>query len=386
MNGLLMHLAESHNRDNQVRAWMKQVVGLSRDCEGNVELYVQYVGGAGPGSRKGILGYLLRFVRTMSARHHIATRIRELKVRARDIGDRRKRYGVTVPPAPARTIADTLAPQPGGPEEEEDLRRRELFNGEPPDTIEEDSNKVLECLLYKEFVYDVRIEREDDYNKRNYRLICIEGAGSVGKTTIARKVYEHPSVVSSFDHTVWINNGGLNREYDEVRREILQQLYLEHRIVSLSKDDEESQNSELLSGKSILIVIDAVDDYGIYRYGSSVRLSDVIYKDFEYYGVRSNSALIMTGGYSSDYFFAYTENLHEKTTFHTEKFHCETRPNFFRNRALSLAKCEGSAILAVLIKCYHDIFALQLFLSSAICQSSQGYGGTGNLMQFPRGE
>ena len=56
-------------------------------AKGGIGLYVQYVGGAGPGARKGVLGSLLRmlrFVRTMSARHRMATRIRELKVRARD--------------------------------------------------------------------------------------------------------------------------------------------------------------------------------------------------------------------------------------------------------------------------------------------------------------
>ena len=68
MNGLLLHLTEAHHRDHQVRAWMKQVVGLTRDCEGNVELYIQYVGGAGPGARKGVLGSLLRMLRFVHGR------------------------------------------------------------------------------------------------------------------------------------------------------------------------------------------------------------------------------------------------------------------------------------------------------------------------------
>lgn len=267
-------------------------------------------------------------MRTISARHRIATRIRELKVRARDVGDRRERYGVTVPPAPARTIADNSSSQPGGLEEEVDLPRRELLDGEPPDTIGEDSNKVLECLLYKEFVHDARIESEEEYNERHYRSICIEGAGSVGKTTIARKVYEHTSVVNSFDHMVWIYNRGLKRGYDEVRREILQQLHLQHRTVSLSKDDEESQNSELLSGKSILIVLDAVEDEK-HRYPVTNDFARGISNDFIRYGVRTNSALIMTGGYFINYSYIIRES-----TFHTEKFQCESRANFFQKQSI----------------------------------------------------
>ncbi|KAM3315387.1 hypothetical protein ACQJBY_033857 [Aegilops geniculata] len=347
MNGLLMHLAESHNRDNQVRAWMKQVAGLSRDCEGNVELYVQYVGGAGPGARKGVLGSLLRmlrFVRTMSARRRIATRIRELKVRARDVGDRRERYGVTVPPAPSRTIPDAPAPQPGGQEEEEDLRRRELLCGEPPDTREEDINKIIECLY-----------------ERN--LICIEGEGIVGKTDIAQKVFNHPSVVTNIRHRVWVNNGGLNREYHEVRKEILEQL--QHKMKSLREIGKHSRISEYMSYGNVLIVLDGVNDQPkdysslscseleAFTYNAvplSVHLSAGLYSDFR----QTDVFLIMTG----NHFY----NDHIRTGYYPKKFRCEARPNFFRNRALGLAKCEGSAVLAVLTKCYHGTLAAHLFL------------------------
>ncbi|XP_073352998.1 disease resistance protein PIK6-NP-like [Aegilops tauschii subsp. strangulata] len=282
MNGLLMHLAESHNRDNQVRAWMKQVAGLSRDCEGNVELYVQYVGGAGPGARKGVLGSLLRmlrFVRTMSARHRIATRIRELKVWRH---------------CPAGTISHH--PRCSG-----STARRTGGGGGSAETIESQS----------------------DYNKRKYRLICIEGEGSVGKTTIAQKVYEHTSVVRSFDHMVWINIVKSYRQYSELRREILQQLHPQSRMVSLWKDDKESQNSELLFGKSILVILDAV--------GGQAEFSCEINRDFRHYDVCANSALIMTGNYFGDW-------IGDDAGFHTKKFRCETRPIFFRTRALDLAK------------------------------------------------
>uniref|UniRef100_A0A0E0MHR0 Uncharacterized protein n=1 Tax=Oryza punctata TaxID=4537 RepID=A0A0E0MHR0_ORYPU len=117
MNGLLLHLTEAQHREHQVRAWMKQVVGLTRDCEAYVELYVQSVVGVGgahshrngdaadDGRRCVVLGVvhrlrrLVQLLRTVPARHRVATRIRELKVRARDVGDRRLRYGVTVPSA-----------------------------------------------------------------------------------------------------------------------------------------------------------------------------------------------------------------------------------------------------------------------------------------------
>ncbi|KAL6908083.1 hypothetical protein ACP4OV_002253 [Aristida adscensionis] len=45
MNSLILHLTDAQHRNHQVRTWTKQVVGLTRDCGGNVELYLQYVGG-----------------------------------------------------------------------------------------------------------------------------------------------------------------------------------------------------------------------------------------------------------------------------------------------------------------------------------------------------
>ena len=121
MSSLILQLTDAQHRDHLVRAWMKQVLGLTRDCEGNVLLYVHYVGSR-PG-KGGLFGYLrgvIRFLRTVPVRHRIATRIRELKVRAREVGDRRQRYGVTVPHA--------VNVEPS--HDEKDLQRRAvLFEG-----------------------------------------------------------------------------------------------------------------------------------------------------------------------------------------------------------------------------------------------------------------
>ena len=105
MNALLRHLKEAQHRNHLVRAWMKQVIGLAQDCEGNVELYLHHVGGPAPaddarGAGNCLLRHLhrlLRLLQSVPARHRIAMWIRELKVWERDVGDRRKRYGITVP-------------------------------------------------------------------------------------------------------------------------------------------------------------------------------------------------------------------------------------------------------------------------------------------------
>ncbi|KAF7087104.1 hypothetical protein CFC21_090322 [Triticum aestivum] len=133
MSSVLLHLTEANHLDRHVRAWMKQVVGLARNCEGNVELYIHSVTDAGHHA-SGPLGYLqcvIRYVRTIPERHRIATRIQELKVRAQDVGHRQLRYGITVPPAADQEdviFMDDDVQAPHGPEaEEEDARRRALL-------------------------------------------------------------------------------------------------------------------------------------------------------------------------------------------------------------------------------------------------------------------
>ncbi|XP_037424055.1 disease resistance protein PIK6-NP-like [Triticum dicoccoides] len=215
MNGLLLHLAEANHHDHQVRAWMKQVIGLTRDCDGNVELYIQYVAGSGH-QTTGLLGYLrriIRFVWTIPARRRVATRIRQLKVRARDVGDTRMRYGVIVPSAAdqddAIFNANFLDPLVAG--EEEDVHRRALSatDVEPPDDVnilvKESIDQMIEWL--KEAPVSVG-DREpqpriipilwNSHNPKEEEDLAVR---------LAQEVYQHPSLVASFDCKAWIRVG-----------------------------------------------------------------------------------------------------------------------------------------------------------------------------------
>ncbi|XP_006663025.2 uncharacterized protein LOC102718497 [Oryza brachyantha] len=104
MNSFLAHLARSApaggEHDEQVRTWMNQVRLLAQDCNNCIDLYV-YSGNPEIHRAKGRLRRHLWWVywsvRKMVAQHRAAVQLRQLKDRARDVGERRLRYGVEVP-------------------------------------------------------------------------------------------------------------------------------------------------------------------------------------------------------------------------------------------------------------------------------------------------
>ncbi|VAH00970.1 unnamed protein product [Triticum turgidum subsp. durum] len=104
MNSFLLHLARktprSGEHDEQVRTWMKQVRDLAHDCSNCIDVYLRRGNPAVYRARGILLGYVWWvpwFVKKTLAQHLAATQLRDLKARARDVGERRLRYGVEVP-------------------------------------------------------------------------------------------------------------------------------------------------------------------------------------------------------------------------------------------------------------------------------------------------
>ncbi|XP_039844731.1 disease resistance protein PIK6-NP-like [Panicum virgatum] len=192
MKSFLAHLGRTAppggEHDEQVRAWTNQVQLLAQDCNNCITTYRYYGDPDIHRARDGLRRYmwwLPWFVRKVAAQaqHDAAIRLRELKDQARDIGERRQRYGVEVParaagsgspfPVPFDDVDDE-AEQAVSPEEEEAvhgclravLEARSLddyFRGKLGDWMQDakkDKKKTMSVAIMAPHVDPDKVEKE----------------------------------------------------------------------------------------------------------------------------------------------------------------------------------------------------------------------------------
>lgn len=174
MSAFLRTLTMAEGLDDQVRIWMKQVREIAYDAEDCIDEFIHHLGTP---SGTGFLCRLISMLGTLGCRRRIAIQLQELKARARDVGERRSRYGVVLAknmlrgPRPQITKHTSLRLNP---------QLLALFTDEAQLVGIDEPRDVL-----------VRWLMEDD---PQLRVLAIVGFGGLGKTTLARMVCESPMV------------------------------------------------------------------------------------------------------------------------------------------------------------------------------------------------
>lgn len=156
---------------------MKQVREIAYDAEDCID---EFIHRSGDMSRVGFLRRVMSIIGTLGCHRRIAIQLQELKARARDVGERRSRYGVVL----ANNLLSRASPQfLKHASLHLDPQLHALFTEEAQLVGIDEPRDVL-----------VRWLMEDD---PRLRVLSIVGFGGLGKTTLARMVCESPVVKSA---------------------------------------------------------------------------------------------------------------------------------------------------------------------------------------------
>ncbi|KAJ1291016.1 hypothetical protein BS78_02G287100 [Paspalum vaginatum] len=154
--------------DSQDKIWASDVRELCYDIEDSIDTFVvRCVGGepAGPDGMRAFINRSLDLLTRLSARHRIATDIRDIKRRVIEAGERRERYKIDSVVAKPATVDPRLLAHY--------KKAKELVG------IDEARDELISILV-----------DGDEVPSQRGKLVSIVGFGGLGKTTLANVVYE----------------------------------------------------------------------------------------------------------------------------------------------------------------------------------------------------
>ncbi|GMP80259.1 hypothetical protein CsSME_00035428 [Camellia sinensis var. sinensis] len=199
--------SRAENGDKGVKTWVKQVREVSYRIEDVIDEHILLVLPKQPG----LVGSLCKVTRTITKlkpRHEIASQIQDIKTTIREIQEGAVRYGFSTSSSLEHSITSTSSITKDNMWR--DPRLASLFIGD-------DEVVGIESPKYE------LISRLVDQNHSQRAMISVVGMGGIGKTTVAKRVYDSQEVVAHFNSKAWIT---VSQSYkpEELLKKMIEQL------------------------------------------------------------------------------------------------------------------------------------------------------------------
>ncbi|XP_016461492.2 disease resistance protein RPP13-like [Nicotiana tabacum] len=242
MQSFLKDAEQKQNEDQKVEQWVFEINSIANDAVAILEIYTLE---SDKGSDPGFASHLMTcacICRKETKFYKVVKEIQSLKQRVMDLSRKRETYGI-------RDIKNTRE----GPSNQSVMVRtlRRTTSYIDDDHIFVGFRDVVESLL-------AELLKEEPRRS----VISIYGMGGLGKTTLARNLYNSPNVVSSFQTRTWIC---VSQEYNtmDLLRNIIKSIQGRTKesldlLEKMTETDLEIHLRDLLKERKYLLVVDDV--------------------------------------------------------------------------------------------------------------------------------
>ncbi|CDP19584.1 unnamed protein product [Coffea canephora] len=236
MRCFLKDADQRQDEDERIRNWVSEIRAAAYDAEDVIEIFASKVEFFT--KDKGLVTKLTYYPLKIVNLYKIGKEIESLQMRIDDIDDSREKYGI-------KNLGEGMTTHG---EELQRLRRSSPFNEDRDIVGFEEKTKSLVAELLKE--------------DKSRRVVSIVGMGGAGKTTLAKKVYNHADVRERFNCRAWVC---VSSSYDhkKILRSIIKQLNpkddkLYEMLEKMEEEELEERLYQDLQDKCYLVVLDDV--------------------------------------------------------------------------------------------------------------------------------